>query len=397
MLDPHKVAQALAAKKDLFAGYHRAQGSALEGYRRELIDLAGLERADLDARLARLGIEWPGARPTIEHDRYRRPVIPFGWRWENHEEARAWAREVLSGVLTVAVDGSQIAPSRELGLPVGAVQIGWFENPHHPDEPYVKDIDFEVLAPGELSPGDSDGDGVGGFPDQVVNLRRFRGECRRLIACMQAHCRRVPSPVCLFDGSLVVSFAAHLPPEQQAYYVSAVTELLTASGDYRVPLIGYIDTSYASDLVALLDSLARRSAQERPADGDLLHPLMQWGDRTPAWACARQDAVVAPVGRKYYDQVGFVYLKTTATNPPARLEFPLWLLEEGWLNQVIDIVRAECIVGNGYPYAAETADAVAVITLQDRERFLAALQRFAHDEGLPIRFSRKAASKLGRR
>ena len=63
----------------------------------------------------------------------------------------------------------------------------------------------------------------------------------------------------------------------------------------------------------------------------------------------------------------------------------------------VDIVRAECVVGNGYPYAVETADAVAVITMQDRERFYRLLQEFAEKEGLPLRFSRKSVSKQGRR
>jgi hypothetical protein len=55
------------------------------------------------------------------------------------------------------------------------------------------------------------------------------------------------------------------------------------------------------------------------------------------------------------------------------------------------------VVGNGYPYAVETADAVAVITVQDRERFYRTFQEFAEKEGLPLRFSRKAVSKRGRR
>jgi len=64
---------------------------------------------------------------------------------------------------------------------------------------------------------------------------------------------------------------------------------------------------------------------------------------------------------------------------------------------VIDLVRAECIVGVGYPYALETADAVAVLTMQDRERFYRLFQRFAEGEGLELRFSRKSVSKRGRR
>jgi hypothetical protein len=73
------------------------------------------------------------------------------------------------------------------------------------------------------------------------------------------------------------------------------------------------------------------------------------------------------------------------------------VLDVGILDRVMDIVRAECVVGNGYPYAVETADAVAVITLRDRERFYRVFQAFAEEEGIGLRFSRKAVSKLGRR
>jgi len=60
-------------------------------------------------------------------------------------------------------------------------------------------------------------------------------------------------------------------------------------------------------------------------------------------------------------------------------------------------VRAECVVGNGYPYALETADAAAVIGAQDRGRLLQALQTFAEQENLNLRVSRKAMSKARRR
>ena len=41
--------------------------------------------------------------------------------------------------------------------------------------------------------------------------------------------------------------------------------------------------------------------------------------------------------------------------------------------------------------------AVAVISLQDRERFYATFQQFADKEGLALRYSRKALSKRTRR
>jgi len=56
------------------------------------------------------------------------------------------------------------------------------------------------------------------------------------------------------------------------------------------------------------------------------------------------------------------------------------------------------VVGaNGYPYAIETADAVAVISQEDRQRFYALFQRWGEDKGLPITQARKALSKLARR
>ena len=77
---------------------------------------------------------------------------------------------------------------------------------------------------------------------------------------------------------------------------------------------------------------------------------------------------------------------------------PLWLWQEGRSQQVLDLVRAECIVGaKGYPYAAETADAVAVLQMIDRERFYALFQQFAETEGLQLNQSRKSLSKAVRR
>lgn len=122
---------------------------------------------------------------------------------------------------------------------------------------------------------------------------------------------------------------------------------------------------------------------------------MRWGDRTPAMICARGD-VLQGYGN-YRESVAFCYLKTTATQPPARLEFPRWMLDDGLLEPVMDVVRAEVIAGNGYPYAIETADAAVVITQQDRLEFYAHFQEFMKRQGVEFSFSRKAVSKSRRR
>ena len=64
---------------------------------------------------------------------------------------------------------------------------------------------------------------------------------------------------------------------------------------------------------------------------------------------------------------------------------------------VLNVVRAECLVGNGYPYPAETVDAVAVLNMVDRERFYKLFQEFAQNNNMPLRFSKKSISKRMRR
>ena len=388
MLHPGKVIVALEAKRDRFTAAEEIRREDLDALGQALEELAALSLAEVESRLS--GIPWPGARPTAEHEQYGDIVIPFAENWSNHRQAREWALGVLQGVPTFAVDGSQISPARNISIPVAVVQVGWFENRHQADGAYVKDIAVEVLAPDELAEDEGE---ESGFPDWRVNWRRFEMEVERLVAYMQANAGVQPRPLCFFDGSLVVSFAQHMRPERQRLYVDAIVRLLDTSEQTGVPVVGYVDTSYANDLTVMLAHLAGLSLGGRVSDAGLLRPRMRWGDRTQVYVCARDDDVLD----RYYERVCFVYLKTTANNPPARVEFPRWLYEAGEHERVLDLVRAECVVGTGYPYPLETADAVAVLTMQDRERFYRLFQEFAEREGLPLRFSRKAVSKRGRR
>jgi len=388
MLDVAKALVALEAKRDGFSANELARQATLKALGSALEDLAHLSYAEVATRLA--PVERPGARPTIEQDQYSGAIISFGQTWENHRQAREWALAILEGVPTFAADGSQIAPSRDFSIPIAVVQVGWFENPHRRDGEYVKDIAVEVLPPGELTEDEGQ---ESGYPDWKINWRRFEMEAERLVTYMESRADTDPKPLCFFDGSLVLSFVQLMQPERQRRYVDAVVRMLMTSERTGVPLVGYVDTSYANDLTSMLVHLFGLNVGERVGDPVLLRPRMGWGDRSQVFLCARDDAVLD----RYYERVCFTYLKTTATNPPARVEFPRWVFESDEHERVLDLVRAECIVGNGYPYVVETADAVAVLSMQDRERFYRLFQQFAEREGLPLRFSRKALSKLGRR
>lgn len=422
MLYTEKLVAELERKRALFTSYDERYGQQREAWREALAalgahypDAAALQRA-LDAALK--DAERPhaaGALPTREYDRWRQlgrsgpPVLPFGRAFAHHEESRAWA-EGLRDTTTFAVDGSQLLPWRDASVPVALVQAGIYENPHQPPAPYLKDVYTELLPPEDLLTSEPElanarTNEAAGYSERIVHLRRFELEVKTLVERLEHHAAKREAGedrpvVALFDGSLIVSFAIKMPPPYPERYAAAAQRLLDASRRTRIPLLGYIDTSYARDTITMLRAL---SGDKLPPprgihDALLWGDALAWGDRTPAFVSARED--LATMGyRSGTDAVAFVYLRAASDRPPARVEFPAWLLEDGEapLDRVMDVLRAEIITGQGYPYSIEAADAVAVISAEDRARFYALFQLFAEREGLDFTFSRKALSKSRRR
>lgn len=395
-----KILSQLHAKRARFLAFDDDFQSEAEAYAGAFRRLSKMSPAELNERLTSEAT--PGALPTDEFDAARDLCMCFPSQWGNHQEARAWACEVLLDHTTFATDGSQILPTNDFSIPVAAVQVAWFENVHTRDGSYTKDVVFEILAPDELL---IEYQGEQQVSEQAVSLRRFALEVETLCRLMQEHAakrRRAPLAVAFFDSSLVISFADRLQGDMRERYIQTVLQLLRCSEQTGVPVVGYVDTSYARDLTNMLARCFSLRESEKIHDAQLVNPLLSWGARTPLFICARGSADRKQEGvlesfAEYRRGIGFVYLKTNAAAPPARLDIPLWVYERGLLDEVINLVRAEVIVGNGYPYVIETADAAAVINTRDREAFYAIFQRFATDAGVDLRVSQKAASKARRR
>ena len=397
------AAAALDRKKALFSLYddeRREEQRRMQGW---LAELKTDSAASLNSRLDTIDDDWPGALPTAEFERADGMRIPLGVTWQNREQASQWALETLDGRPSLAVDGSQIVPTTDYSPPVGAVQIGWFFNDRCPIADgdaagrYEKDIAFEVLAPDELL--DSGGDDSV-FPNWRVNQERFILECAKLCEFME-RCAGRPfarRPVCFLDGSLIISFAGQLRAGREHGYIQAVQALLACSERTRTPLVGYVDNTYSRDLVTLLATLHGLPAPAHINDAYLLREtLPSWGDRSPFWVCARQDRLSDAGRADFYRQVCFCLARLSMENPPARLEIPLWLLESGRADEIVALVLAEAVVGNGYPYVLEAADVTAVIQQQDRQRFYRLYQDFLQEQGLAMTVTRKQRSKQLRR
>lgn len=393
MLSRNKVIDALQDKRTNFEDYQAGQRNEFD-LRRQLLDrFLQMNAATVTARIAERGQAWPGALPTPELDQAVELCIPFGVRWQNHQEARAWALTILADKPVAAVDGSQIPPSKEILTPVGAVQIGWYINYHVAGGRYEKDVAFTVLAPDEL--GEEEG---GEFPDWRVNQQRFVGECAQLSALMARFAAAGERPLCFFDGSFIISFVGQIRPARAEAYLKAVRALLDRAEALAMPLVGFVDSSGSRDVVMLINTVAGPPHMSL-TDGALFAPLLaNWGDRTPFFICARNDPLSQQGEASFYQDVAFCYIRLAAERPPARIELPRWLVESGEAAAIVDRVRAECVIGaGGYPYAIETADAVAVLQQRDREHFYALFQQFAEQQGMPFHVSRKQLSKQARR
>ncbi|MCA1556546.1 MAG: DNA double-strand break repair nuclease NurA [Acidobacteria bacterium] len=416
---PHLNAQ-LQARREEFVRFEAVWNESVGEYARRLRELgARASAAEIKGAAERAmaggAARAAGALPSVELERAGAFVVPFRERWRSHEEARRWALEVLTGRVTCAADGSQIMPGREISLPIAAVQAAWFENPHTPggQDTYRKESRFAIITPQELL----EAEGGAATAADLVGLRRFELELGALSEFLERQrgwrARGERMPLAFFDGTLLLSTTRTRAETLDNLnlsrgYIKAIVEAVELSRDTEVPLVGYIDQSYARDLVRLLDLLSTNarpaatvfdarlfsSAANRGGDGEPL--FAAWGDRTIFCYCVRegmkefQDAEGNPL-------IGFLYLQTTGEGAPARLDIPAWVYERGLIDEVVNTVRAECVVGNGYPYALETADAAAVITMHDREQFLRAMQEFAAEQNLGFHVSRKPISKAHRR
>ncbi|MEO0867947.1 MAG: DNA double-strand break repair nuclease NurA, partial [Cyanobacteria bacterium J06642_11] len=279
-IKPSQIQSILQRKRTHFETFERGQRTNLERYQEAWQALCAADEIDdwLSHRHGNIG-----ARPLEKLNPASQGICHSGLEWGNREHSLQWVHEHLSGITTFAVDGSQIFPSKDLSPPIALVQIGWFENPHTSGADYTKDIQLDVMTPRDLELGDTS------KPlDRLVNKHRFKMEVGRLVDYIETvkdpdHC------LVFFDGALVATFANAYEDEDRKEYVEALIRLLQASETYRVPLVGYVDTSSAHDLTTLLEHHSSSvSMIPKVTDAQMLNRYMSWGDCTPIFQCDRQ-------------------------------------------------------------------------------------------------------------
>src|SRR5918912_2041350 len=236
MIFQNNLLDQLSRRRDEFISFDRKWRDDIARYARRLAAI-GAEGFDEIRVRAATASGAPGAIPSAEMMRALSTRLPFEPRWKSHEEARRWALDVLLERVTAASDGSQYIPGRDISLPVAAVQVAFFENPHTREGTYIKEARLSLVTPAEIMQSLTD-------IDSLVGLRRFQEEVSASSEFLkkqrdwQTRARRVP--VAFFDGTLLISYARPRNPVQDRY-VQAITDLVELSRETRVPLVGYID------------------------------------------------------------------------------------------------------------------------------------------------------------
>ncbi|MFN2480128.1 MAG: DNA double-strand break repair nuclease NurA, partial [Pyrinomonadaceae bacterium] len=265
MLYRQRLIEELSGRRGEFVEFGREWAEQAGDYVARLVALAGRTAAEVrgeaEESVAAGVARGASALPSVELEREASFVVPFAREWRTHEESRAWAVDALMDRVTFAADGSQILPGREISLPVAAVQVAWFENPHtRGGDGYRKEWDFRLVPPKDLL----DTEGAGASAADVVALRRFELELTAVRAFLKRQegwrARGDRPPVAFFDGTLLLS-TTRVRGESLKFpnaYIASIAETLRLSRETRVPVVGYIDQSYARDLIRMLDVIAQR-------------------------------------------------------------------------------------------------------------------------------------------
>ncbi|MGI8494428.1 MAG: DNA double-strand break repair nuclease NurA, partial [Pyrinomonadaceae bacterium] len=249
----------LDKQREDFQRFAESQAGDLKTYLAGLRLLSETDYAEICRKLADKNA---GALPSNELLESEFFAFPFKEKWANHEEAREWANEILSNRTTFAADGSQLYVEKDISLPVGAIQIGWFENPHDATQRYEKNAYFEILSPETLLENQEEPV----VPETRVGELRFHAEINKINEFLRKKKdwreNNEKMPLAFFDNTLLFTLSLSNTAIERNF-LQATIDMVKLSRELEVPVIGYVDRSYAKDLINMLKAVYGKSDDGR--------------------------------------------------------------------------------------------------------------------------------------
>ncbi|MEA1893679.1 MAG: DNA double-strand break repair nuclease NurA [Euryarchaeota archaeon] len=375
--------------------YERETSGELEEYKKSI---PNLDRADTSLNSALP--QYSGAKifePEATIRRFR-PAAD----WNGKHDAMEWVDSVLAGVAVGSADGSQIYPDKNYGLPIAVVQIGSVRNRHIEESGYAQRTSATMITPDEFADA-----GEYAFSKAFVDARRFALECDALIDLMHTGTGKGMNAdtdmdedriYLLLDGTLVPTHINALRANVKEIYSGAMRRLLDASNETGNPVIGYVDVSVQRDVVTMMRHIYGLPETKRLFDPALFAGMLNWGDRTKAFVCNRDDRrgadslSVLDMYAEHRDSIAFFYMRMG--DLPSRIEFPVWCADDtAEIDRIADIIRAETIIRGSYPDILMLAHRNAVITTGEHSLFYRMLNRFCTEHGIAAYTGAKQAHK----
>ncbi|GFO97829.1 hypothetical protein ig2599ANME_2040 [groundwater metagenome] len=379
MLDLKSISDQFDSRLSAIKSYDIERSTLSEEYRTELKKL-NVINLSMNERLN----DYSGAK-LLETGKL---IRSFPFNWKNRHEAIEWVDSVLSGVAVGAVDGSQIYSDKNYEIPLAVIQASQILNRHTDDSDYKENTEAGIITPDEFEAAS-----VYSFGSEYVDARRFALECESIVRLMKEH----DKPCIMLDGALILSHINVLNRNIREIYIKAISKLFEASESIRAPVIGFIDTTMPRDITLMMHFLFGLK-KSKLSDTHLFSYLL-WGERTAAFICDRDDrrggearSVLDNYGR-FRNEIAFFYMRVSS-ELPARVEFPAWMYEEGRVDKIADIIRAECVIRSNYPDILMRAHEAAVIRMNEHDLFYGMLDNFCKVHGIKINKSTKNFHKM---
>lgn len=275
----------------------------------------------------------------------------------------------------VATDSSFIAPDKHRGALCHLVNIGRVMILY--GDSRAAEIDNTPNHYPEM-PADS---------EELFSGRVLSAKCAlRELQELYEWARHYKADVALVDGSLMQLVHVLSKEEQVKQLMSEYIDTLQAFERISIPVVGYISQPASSMVMRAIRLLACEQEtphEQRPTepcgcqplwsidDADLFWELLDNGERSPVFEAVF--TYLVGENAQLAKDLAFAYLGTQYE--VARLEFPLWVANQGQLDRTIEIILHQARLGGGYPNALLLAHQYAVLHNVDRESYYFLLER----------------------
>ncbi len=332
-----------------------------------------------------------GASGAIPLEPFHR-AIPLQKSFMNANEMKKWAADALDERIIIGIDGSQIYTSSDFNMPIGYVQVGSFwihygSNESTYDHDYLSDVYIGSEATEKQESSEP-------LHKMSVDQRRMTKEIE-LASIVVERCVEVGVPTYLMmDTPLLLRYIVWADFEVKRTMCKTMTQLLEVCKQYQVPLIGYTDYSLAKDITSTLEKFLQEELAVKVSDIAVVGPLLEeagFGARTSVFRV--QHPLLEEFYGKHRDEICFFYQKVHS-DLPIRVELTLWTFQAGRIQEIAEVIAAQTVLGDGYPYVLLRAHEAALLDAYDRNRFYDIVSWFLSKEcGVPFRETAKAQRK----